>query len=271
VKVLLVGRGRVGRGLQAALRSRRERSRRVRTELVSGRRPPERAVRSADVVVLAVPDASIAATAARIAPSLRHGAAVLHCAGARGAEELAACAIAGAHVGVMHPMASFASAAKPPALAGTTFVVVGTRPAVRAARAIATAAGARVVVAAVHGPAYHAAAALAANGAAALASAASHVLERLGVRPRDARRIVAGLLRTVADNVDRVGVPSALTGPIRRGDPDTVRAHRAALRRLDRSALRAYDAIAPVILDCARAASLSPAAASKIRRAMRLG
>jgi predicted short-subunit dehydrogenase-like oxidoreductase (DUF2520 family) len=52
----------------------------------------------------------------------------------------------------------------------------------------------------------------------------------------------------VAANVQAVGVPDALTGPVARGDLATIRAHRRELGRLDRRALRAYDAIAPVVV-----------------------
>lgn len=261
-----MGRGRVGRGLAAALR----RSAEVRVSLASGRRPT-RGVARADVIILAVPDAAIASTAATISAWIGPGTVVVHCAGARGPGELDACKRAGAAVGVLHPMVSFPSPTRPPSLRGTTLVVDGDAQAVRCARRLGRAMGARVVVAPVHGPAYHAAAALAANGSAALATAAVGLLERLGLQRRAAERTVGGLLRTVADNVERIGVPDALTGPVRRGDADTVRAHRQALRRLDGAVLRAYDAVAPVILECARAAGLSADRARRVRRALAEG
>ncbi len=264
MRVAVVGRGRVGRSLAASLRGAED----VGVSLVRGREPSKRAIADADVVVLAVPDGRIADVAARIAPSLRERTVVLHCAGARGTGELEPCRRAGAAVGVMHPMASFPSPTRPPSLRGTTFVLDGSRDAVRAARRIAEAACARAVVASVHGPAYHAAAALLANGAAALATASVELLERLGFGRRDAERAMGALLRTVADNVERLGVPGALTGPVRRGDADTVRAHRRALRSVSPAALRAYDAVGPVILACAREAGLPAGPARRIRRAL---
>jgi predicted short-subunit dehydrogenase-like oxidoreductase (DUF2520 family) len=121
-----------------------------------------------------------------------------------------------------------------------------------------------VVVAKISDPAYHAAAALAANGTAALAFASVRLLVRLGFGQRAAERAVGGLLRTVADNVERLGVPEALTGPIARGDRVTVATHRKALRRQGRDALDAYDAVLPLIVRCARAAGLSKARAAAI-------
>jgi len=261
LRVAILGRGRVGRGLAGALEGGE-----VEPKLTSGSRPRRAAIAEADVVVLAVPDGAIRPTAERIAPHVRRGAAVLHCAGARGAEELAPIAAAGAHTGVMHPLVSFPDPRRSPDLAGTTFVLTGSRLAVSAARRIARAAGARAVAASVHGPAYHAAAALLANGAAALATVSVGVVERLGMDRRDAERAMGALLRTVADNVERMGVPRALTGPIMRGDAETVRRHR---RALDAGSRRAYDAVAPAILACAQDAGLEPDRASAVRRALR--
>jgi predicted short-subunit dehydrogenase-like oxidoreductase (DUF2520 family) len=113
---------------------------------------------------------------------------------------------------------------------------------------------------------YHAAAALAANGAAGLAFAAVSILERLGFDRRAAERAIGGLLRTVGDNVQSLGVPAALTGPIARGEPRTVARHRRALARLGRGALGAYDAVLPVVVDCARASGLTRAKALAILR-----
>ncbi len=264
MNVAVLGRGRVGRGLASALAPK---GGPVAVRCVSGHAPPARTVRWADAVVLAVPDGAIAAVAAAVADVLRPGTAVLHCAGARGPDELSVLRDRRMHVGVMHPLVSFADAHHAPALAGTTFVVSGDRSAVKAARAIGRAVGARVVVADVHGPAYHAAAALVANGAAALADAATRVLIRVGLRPREAERAVGALLRTVADNVEHLGMPRALTGPVARGDAATVSAHRHALAAVDRRAKDAYDAVGSAIIESAIGAGLPAAHARRVRQA----
>ena len=79
---------------------------------------------------------------------------------------------------------------------------------------------------------------------------------------------MGGLLQSVGENVQTLGVPDALTGPIARGEPATVRKHRQALGRVSRSALRAYDAVVPVIVQCARATGLSSSKAAEIRSAV---
>jgi predicted short-subunit dehydrogenase-like oxidoreductase (DUF2520 family) len=261
MNVLIIGRGRVGSALRRCLDSGGQ-----HRVTVKGRRVQPSAVRSAEVIVLAVPDDAIRSVAAAIAPNLGAGACVLHCAGARGTEELAACHERGASVGVMHPLVSFPSKRISPSLGGTTFAIHGSRKAVAASRQIAAACGARAVAARTGHPAYHAAAALTANGAAALAFVSVRVLAHLGFERRAAERAIGGLLQSVGDNVQRLGVPESLTGPIARGDAATVAAHRKALRAIGRDALGAYDAVLPVIVRCARAAGLSKPRADKILR-----
>ncbi len=257
---LLVGRGRVGRGLLA-----RARGAPGEWRLTSGHRPSRRLIGAARAVVLAVPDPVIAECAARIAPWLGRRACVLHCAGSRDAGELAACREAGAAVAAMHPLASFADPRRPPELGGAAFVTAGDAAAVRAARRIARAVGARVIEAPLHGPAYHALAALIAGGSVGFVHATLPVLVGLGLERREAERAAAALVRTVAGNIATIGLPAALTGPVIRGDTGTVAAHRAALRALSPEVARAYDAVAPLVLACAEEAGLDPELAGRLR------
>lgn len=261
MNLLVIGRGRVGSALAKALESSGQNQ-----VTLAGRRVPPSRVREADVVILAVPDAAIEQVAGAIASDVQTGTCVLHCAGARGIDVLEPCRLRGAHVGVIHPLVSFPSKRGFPSLAEKTFALRGQPKAVAAGRRIARACGARAVVLQSTDGAYHAAAALAANGAAALAFASIGVLERLGFERRDAERAIGGLLQSVGENVVRIGVPKALTGPIARGEADTVAAHRAALRSKSKHALAAYDALVPIIVRCASAAGLSRDRAQAILR-----
>ncbi|MFW6050995.1 MAG: DUF2520 domain-containing protein [Myxococcota bacterium] len=263
MRAVIAGRGKVGRGLARALRKHA-----IRTRLVRGRTLGPRDVKAVDLVVLAVPDDAIASCAHRVAPHLAGDTAVVHCSGAKGLGPLDACRARGVPVAVMHPMVSFADPKRPPPLEGATFFVQGDAAAVRVVRRMAREVGALVTVAAVHGPVYHAAAVLVANATAALADTGVRLLCGLGVSRQAALRSVAGLLHTVAHNVERVGVPEALTGPVARGDAVAVKAHRAALQTTDRHAAETYDRIVPTILRTATAAGLPPSRARAVRRAL---
>lgn len=256
--VRIVGRGRVGRGL-----ARKMKDAGVDVQLSPGRSAP-RATREMPTI-LAVPDPAIPTVAESI--EVEPGAVVLHCSGRLSPEVLRT--MEGAKVGAMHPLVSFADPKKPPELTGTAFVIDGDRAAMAVARKIAKACGARPLALKLHGPAYHAAAALAANGAAALAAIAVRLLRALGSNERDAQRAIGALIRTVGENVATIGVPDALSGPVVRGDHATVQAHREALSTLDADALEAYDAVAPAILQCAVAAGLDEEAAAAVERALR--
>jgi predicted short-subunit dehydrogenase-like oxidoreductase (DUF2520 family) len=92
-----------------------------------------------------------------------------------------------------------------------------------------------------------------ANGSAALAALAVGALAREGLSEQAAARAVGALLRSVADNVLRVGPVRALTGPIARGDAAAVARHLAALKGPARAD---YRAVSRLVLRAAEAAGL---------------
>ena len=258
---LILGRGKVGRALASALRTRG-----LHVQLAGARTVPIAALRAASFVVLAVPDAAISAAATRIAGVVPRGAVVVHCAGRLGMEPLLTCKQHGAAIGVMHPLVSFASRRTSPALVGATFVLAGDARATRASRQLVMQLGAHALVAPIHGSAYHASAALLAGGAVALVSQSTAVLVALGLAPSAARRALAGLLGSVASNLEQLDAPSALTGPIARGDATAVAAHRVALAQCSPETLALYDAIAPAVLAVAVRAGLDEVRAKQVRR-----
>ena len=153
----------------------------------------------------------------------------------------------------MHPLVSVASRSGPVSLLGVHALVTGDEPARRLASRLARAVGMkpwrkddldRV--------AYHAAAWLVAGGAAALCRAARDILVGAGIAPRQAEKMLAPLLRSVADNVDHVGLPEALSGVVRRGDAATLRKHVQALSTVAPEHLTLYFAAARAQIGMAR-------------------
>lgn len=82
----------------------------------------------------------------------------------------------------------------------------------------------------------HGAAVLAANLPAELVFAAADIFRDLGVPEPD--RVASRLFRSLADNLDANPSPSALTGPVARGDAETVKADLSALDAWSRGATR---------------------------------
>jgi predicted short-subunit dehydrogenase-like oxidoreductase (DUF2520 family) len=115
---------------------------------------------------------------------------------------------------------------------------------------------------------YHAAAGLLANGAAALSALSAALLFQAGAPQRDVPRALGPLLRSVANNVEALGVRAALTGPIRRGDVAMVRRHLEAVKRTSPGALAVYAALGKAQLTLAR--GLGDASAGDLTRLGRL-
>jgi predicted short-subunit dehydrogenase-like oxidoreductase (DUF2520 family) len=151
---------------------------------------------------------------------------VVHCAGALGPGPLAPLRGIAKGVAQMHPMISFASTAYHPTLTRGQVNVDGDPAAVRLAERVVMRLGMSPRrMPEVDKVAYHAAGGFVANGAAALAAAGTHLLGKAGVAPAIAVKMLGPLLRSVADNVERLGLPAALTGPVRRGDRNGVARH----------------------------------------------
>lgn len=260
MRVAIVGVGKVGRGLARALRVAH-----ISTSIVSARAFVERPRRlRGDVVVIAARDGAIAKVVEALVDSgkLERSAVVVHCAGALDAEVLAPLRAVSAGVAQMHPMISFADPARPPSLRGGHAHVAGDPEAERRARRLCRAIGLKPrTFPALDRVAYHASAGLVANGAAALAAAGAELLVRAGANPAAIPAMLGPLLRSVAENVEAMGLPDALTGPVRRGDAAGVRKHLATLRAKAPELVPLYVACARAQLPLARALGDAPLAA----------
>ncbi len=254
--VLIFGAGKVGVGLAKALR-------RVGIPVVlrparkgNPRRPVE-----ASMVILAVRDPALPVLAKDWADRrlVKRGTVVVHCAGALSADVLGPLRAVGAHVAQMHPMISFASTRFTPSLAGGQLRVAGDTRAVVVARGLGRKLGMIPRALPSLDPVlYHAAAGLVANSAAALAAAGMKVLAEAGVHPSDAQDMLGHLLGSVGENVATLGLPQALTGPVRRGDSAGVDKHLRLLARTAPSAIPIYLAGVRLQLPLARSIGDAP-------------
>jgi predicted short-subunit dehydrogenase-like oxidoreductase (DUF2520 family) len=252
LRVFVYGAGKVGAGLSRALAAKG-----ARVTLRAARRGlPARRI-EAEVIVLAVRDRDLEAIAAALVERGLVGhrkVSVLHCAGALGPEVLAAARGPKVAVAQMHPMISFASTAVTPSLLRGQLHVDGDAAAVRAARRIGRLLGMTArTLPELDRVAYHAAAGLVANGAAALAAGGVALLGKAGVTEDVAAAMLGPLLRSVAENVERLGLPEALTGPVRRGEAAGVGKHLETLERIAPELVAFYVAAARIQVPLARA------------------
>lgn len=183
----------------------------------------------ADVVFITTPDAAIQSVAQTLADrrALKRGAVVLHCSGALASTLLAPVREGGAHAGSLHPLQSFAA----PVLAhnpfqGIIMAAEGEDRALGVCREAAGALGAELITLETENKAlYHAAAVVASNYLVTLLAVAVRLLEGSGIAPEAGLKVLLPLVRGTLQNVEERGIPQALTGPIARGDRETVASH----------------------------------------------
>ena len=196
--------------------------------------PPWTAViRDAGLLLIATPDDAIPAAARHVAglDAVQQHQVVLHLSGLLDRTALAALETTGAALGSFHPLQTIADPASAPRrLAGACAGVEGDARAVEAGEELARLLGMQpVTIAAAAKPLYHAAAVIAGNYPAVLASVAERLARAAGIAPALAGRMYLPLIAGAAENLRAEGPGQALTGPVRRGDLETLRRHVAAL------------------------------------------
>lgn len=245
--IAVIGTGRLGTSLAAALaaagRPARYLADRNMAAVRAGRKIVGRglittdsavAAAGADIVFLAVPDDEIGSAAKRLAQGgvSWRGKTVFHTSGLRPAEDLKPLRVLGAACASFHPIQSFPKKDLPSSCFSGIFVgLEGDTKAVRTGRELARILGARPFrVEAKDKPLYHAACSMASNLFVPLFEAARGLLRATGLGDREAARILVPLIEGTLQHVKDLDAATALTGPISRGDADTVGAHLAALK-----------------------------------------
>ncbi len=196
-------------------------------------RPPG----DATVALLAVPDDALPEVADRLARyAAPPGCAALHLSRALTAPVLEPLYSAGYSVGTLHPLQTVADAETGALRLRDCAYAIGGEPEALAAarRLVADLADQILEVPPLARPAYHAAAVIASNYLISLLALAVRQLEALALDESAAVRALLPLVRGTLENVETLGLPDALTGPIARGDADTVRLHLARLSPEDR-------------------------------------
>jgi predicted short-subunit dehydrogenase-like oxidoreductase (DUF2520 family) len=223
-----------------------------------------------DVVVVAVRDTRVPEVAERLVKEgrLKPHHLVLHTSGSRPASE----ALAGVRghvrgVGTLHPLVAITDA--PSALdnlRGAAFGIEGDEQAVRAALRLVREMGGRPLRLRPETMAlYHAGAVMASNYVVALADLARGLFVEAGVPEEDALPAVLPLLGSAVRNLVEVGLPSALTGPVVRGDVVSVERHLEAIATSTPPLLDLYRRLGQEVLRIART-RVTELGAEEIRR-----
>jgi predicted short-subunit dehydrogenase-like oxidoreductase (DUF2520 family) len=188
----------------------------------------------ADVLWLCVPDKAIARVTAglvkRVADHGFKGQIVVHSSGALSAGVLQAAAKAGASVGSVHPLMSFPTRT-PIRLEGVSFAVEADLGARRVLNQLVRRLGGRpFAIEAGNKALYHAVGVLSSPLLVSHLAAAHEAAARAGFSPRQARQLIEPIARATLDNFFRNGPANSFSGPIARGDVETIRLHLQALK-----------------------------------------
>src|SRR6266550_4299723 len=239
-RVFIIGPGHVGRGLFRAFRTSG-----VEVVRLHGKRPSgiatsagniPRDAAKANVVMVCVRDPQLdeaideiraAAGDGRIA----RGSVILHTSAIAEPGGLRALSEAGFPGGTFHPLVPFGDPETSAELLRKAWIGIdGENAAKNASRRLAGHLGARTLeIPPGKKPAYHAAAVISSNFPVVLASVAGHLLHDLGVPDSSAYQAVESLMSGALANMKLSLPDEALTGPIVRGDADTVGKHLRAL------------------------------------------
>jgi predicted short-subunit dehydrogenase-like oxidoreductase (DUF2520 family) len=194
----------------------------------------------AELVFVTTPDDFIAQVVAET--RWRPGQSVVHCSGADSTDILEPAREAGAQVGGFHPLQTFASVAQAiENLPGSTFALEAKEPLLTALKGMAEALeGHWVELKAGDKVLYHAAAVFACNYLVTLVKLATDLWQTFRVPAPEATQALIPLLQGTINNIDQVGLPNCLTGPIARGDLGTINKHLAALKDAAPELLSAY-------------------------------
>ena len=246
--VTLIGAGSLARALGPALRAAgyrieavafretaasRKRAKSLAKKLNAEAIPLQQAQPSTDIVWLCHTDDALPETASRLArkPGWQ-GKIVFHSSGALTSEVLAPLRRAGAHTASLHPMMTFVSGATP-LMQAVPFAVEGERSAVTVARRIVQDLGAEVFEIRKKAKVlYHALGSFSSPLVIATLVTAERVGRAAGLSRSQTRKVMGPILQQTLRNYLERSAAAAFSGPIKRGDLETVRRHVAELKRV---------------------------------------
>jgi predicted short-subunit dehydrogenase-like oxidoreductase (DUF2520 family) len=240
-------------------------------EAVSYKELPRRAGR----ILIAVADSAVPAVAGTLAEAMAEaglsGGVALHTCGSLGPEALEPLADRGVSCGTIHPLQTVAAPGQGvAALPGSAFAVAGDTEALAWAERIAAILdGEPLRIAPKFRPVYHAAAVMASNYVVTLLDAAVILMGAAGITEDRALRAIAPLAKASLNNAADLGPLRALTGPIERGDSETVALHLNALEKEPESVRELYRSAGLHALDLARRRGLNEAAAKRVETVLR--
>ncbi|WP_018968848.1 Rossmann-like and DUF2520 domain-containing protein [Rubritalea marina] len=207
-----------------------------------------RSMQAAKLWMIATPDDQIAAVAQQLAHSkvLRANDSVFHLSGALDSSELEALSPLGVQLSSVHPMMTF-QAPLDQNFANTYCAIEG-QDSERLSNAFHAIGFEAIPIAREHKVLYHLAGVMACNYLTTLAATSSSLLKQCDIEAKQHMQILGPIMQATLNNLMQGSPSSALTGPIARGDHDTVAKHLESLQLLAPSLLPLYHILAKATL-----------------------
>ncbi|MFC1921618.1 Rossmann-like and DUF2520 domain-containing protein [Chloroflexota bacterium] len=195
---------------------------------------------AAELVFITTPDGVIPQVASEV--KWHKGQSVVHCSGADSTETLEPARKLGAQVGAFHPLQTFASVEQAiQNIPGSTFAAEAEEPLLTTLKEMTTALnGDFIKLNAEDKVLYHAAAVIACNYLVTLVKLATDLWQTFDVPTNQAAKALLPLLRGTINNIENVGIPQCLTGPLARGDTGTIEKHIKAMEKTAPDVLSTY-------------------------------
>ena len=195
---------------------------------------------AAGLVFITTPDDVIAQVCGEV--QWQEGQSSVHCSGAHSVDILEPARELGAAVGSFHPLQTFADVDQAiENLPGSTFALEAEEPLLSTLKELTSLLDGNWVEL---GPGdkvlYHTAAVFACNYLVTLVKLAVDLWKDFGISSEEATGALLPLLRGTLNNIDSLGLPNCLTGPVARGDLGTIERHLKALGAENPSLLTAY-------------------------------
>lgn len=183
----------------------------------------------AEIIFITTPDDMIKGVCDELADggAIKDSSFVFHMSGALPSSILASAAKKGASVASIHPLQSLATRMEAIAnLPGSYFNIEGDKKAVVISRRIVRDLGGKEMIIPTEGKVlYHAGAVFASNYLITIFSSGIELLGIAGIPKTKALKGLLSLVNGTVKNIERVGIPIALTGPVQRGDTKIIEGH----------------------------------------------
>lgn len=282
-RVFIIGAGHVGRGLHRAFKASG-----IDVIGLHGHRPSPwttstgplpASVSNANAIIVAVRDEQIDDVLSDIISErgsgargrIASGTVVVHTSGGAEPKLIPTLAEVGLSGGTFHPLVPFANPDRAPELMRRAWIGIDGDDQARAtSRRLAGHVGARTLeIPAGAKSVYHAAAVMSSNFPIVLAAVAGEMLASLGIPERSAQQAVHSLMEGAVSNLSDAPPEQALTGPVMRGDSETIVRHLNAIRG-DAGARAVYKRMSLAALEIAARGGTDPEKVEEIRKILLL-